>query len=83
MAYFCAKCFEKVFKEKFVEKRFFISRNEAFCEECGEYKKVIVAEKKRVYIRTLKIIFSPIFVVFLILKIVYYGFWELVNIKKR
>ncbi|MBQ4518615.1 MAG: hypothetical protein II997_08540 [Clostridia bacterium] len=45
MSEICVECFEKITGERNIEKNFIISDELDLCEECGEFKHVIIAEK--------------------------------------
>jgi len=47
MAEFCLDCWNKINDSRYTIKDFVISRELDLCEECGEYKQVIV--RKRFY----------------------------------
>ena len=42
MAEFCAECFSKIFDEKVTERNYILSKDFDLCEECGEWKRVVV-----------------------------------------
>ena len=46
MAEFCLDCAAKVFKVSNDEKKYVMSKELELCEECGEYKHVIVRERE-------------------------------------
>ncbi len=45
MSEICVECFKKLTGETDVEERFIISDELDLCEECGEFKYVVIAEK--------------------------------------
>ena len=51
MAEFCLECWNKIMETSDPEAKYIISRELDFCEECGEYKHVIVAIKRRYLIK--------------------------------
>ena len=54
MAEFCLECWNKINDTNDDEKKYIISRDLDFCEECGEWKRVIVAERQGYFKRRLK-----------------------------
>lgn len=54
MAEFCLDCWNKLNDTNDSKRRYILSREEDLCEECGQYKPVIVAERS--WSRTQKII---------------------------
>lgn len=49
MAEFCPKCVRKVFGVKKRDEDFVLSKELCFCEECCEWKHVVIEEKKEYY----------------------------------
>ena len=47
MAEFCVDCWNKIMDTSDPKKKFILSRELDLCEECGNYRQVIVAIKKR------------------------------------
>ena len=45
MAEFCLECWNKMNETKDPPSRYVLSRNKDICEGCGEYKRVVVAER--------------------------------------
>jgi len=45
MAEFCLECWNKLNETKDSKRRYVLSRELDFCEECGTYKNVIVRER--------------------------------------
>lgn len=45
MAEFCLGCWNKLNEMKDSKRRYILSWEKDLCEECGEYKRVIVAER--------------------------------------
>ena len=46
MAEFCLDCWNKLNKSNFTEKDYVISREPDLCEECGQWKPVIVRARR-------------------------------------
>ncbi|MBQ8002509.1 MAG: hypothetical protein IJ297_03610 [Clostridia bacterium] len=53
MAEFCMECLNKISETNFKEKDFIMSKNLDFCEECCQFKHVVVVSKKTYYLRKL------------------------------
>jgi len=47
MAEFCLECWNKIMETNDSPKKFIISKDMDLCEECGEWKKVIVRVKRK------------------------------------
>ncbi len=47
MAEFCVDCWNKIMDREDTPKKFHLSRDLELCEECGQWKPVIVSEKLR------------------------------------
>ena len=47
MAEFCVDCWNKIMDTNDPKKKFILSRELDLCEECGNYRQVIVAFRKR------------------------------------
>ena len=45
MAEFCLECWNKINETHDTKYRYALSWKKEFCEECGEYKRVIVVER--------------------------------------
>lgn len=46
MAEFCLDCWNKLSSKRFTEKDYVLSRKPDLCEECGEWKPVIVRVRR-------------------------------------
>ncbi len=47
MAEFCVDCWNKIMETNDPPRKFHLSRELELCEECGQWKRVIVTEKLR------------------------------------
>ena len=54
VAEFCLECWNKINDTNDDEKMYILSKDLDLCEECGEYKRVILAERKGYFKRSLK-----------------------------
>lgn len=87
MAEFCFDCWKKLFDENAQKEKYIISKYDDLCEGCGEYKPVIIVEKKYYYLRILKRLFFPVIFIFVIISIpfrlIYYPLLRYKLKKKR
>ena len=51
MAEFCLECWNKIMGTKDTKRKFIMTRDLELCEECGEWKSVIVRVKRRYIIK--------------------------------
>ena len=58
MAEFCPSCWNRINKTTGTEKRYILSRGLERCEECGEYRHVIVRERRFWRLATLFTLFQ-------------------------
>ncbi len=58
MAEFCLDCWNKINETNDEESKFVMSKELDFCEGCGEWKYVIVSEKKNFWDKAFSIFFS-------------------------
>ncbi len=54
MAEFCLQCWNKINGTTYKSFHFVLSKDNDLCEECGQYKPVIVMAKKSFYLSKLK-----------------------------
>ncbi len=67
MAEFCLGCWNKLNEANDNEKRYIISEYLDLCEGCGEYKPVIIMERKAYYMRKFRYLIFPFKVILIIL----------------
>ena len=60
MAEFCLECWNELNGTNDSEKEYIMSKDLDLCEGCGEYKRVIVAERKIYYFGILFFLFRPL-----------------------
>ena len=53
MAEFCLDCMNKILGTNDSERKYVLSKELELCEECGEWKRVIVTTRRSYYIREL------------------------------
>ncbi len=58
MAEFCMECLNKISETNFKEKDFILSEELEFCEECYEFKHIVIVSKKAYYSRSLLSLFK-------------------------
>lgn len=51
MAEFCVECWNKLYNKDLPAKDYILSRSPELCEHCGEYKKVVVMERRDAWFR--------------------------------
>lgn len=59
VAEFCLACLNKINKTNDSSKKYFISKDLDLCEECGEWKNVIIMERKGYYLFRFRFIMLP------------------------
>lgn len=60
MAEFCLECWNRINETNDDEGKYILSKDLTLCEECGEWKNVIVAERKGYYWRKIKRLIFPL-----------------------
>lgn len=68
MAEFCVDCWNKINGTNYPQSRYILSEEPDLCEECGEVKKVIIAEKKTGIYKRLRYITLPSEFIYAIIK---------------
>ena len=71
MADFCLKCWNRINKTEYSEKKYIISKDLDLCEGCGKMKPVIIMDRRAYYICKLKYITLPIRIIFVIIYTIY------------
>lgn len=66
MAEFCLDCWNKLDETNDPESKYKISKQEGFCEGCGQIKPVIIAEKKDYYLYKLRFFIYPFIAVYFV-----------------
>ena len=73
MAEFCLDCWNKLNNTEDGKEKYIISKELDFCEGCGEWKHVIIMERRAYYMHIVKLFLIPIlliyYVIFFILKL--------------
>lgn len=68
MAEICLDCWNKINRTNDSESKYILSKELDLCEECGEWKNVIVTEKKSYIYRKLRFMIFPFKLVYMIIK---------------
>ncbi len=71
MAEMCFDCRNKINAYKLKKSQYIMSKDLDFCEECGEFKHVIVVERKYYYMRKFRVIIFPFKIIYYILKFLF------------
>lgn len=71
MAEFCLECWNKLNKTNDSAKEYIISKELSLCEECNEYKHVIVTKRKYYYMRKFRFFILPFEIIYRILTMPY------------
>ncbi len=74
MAEFCLECFNKINETNDDESKYIMSDYLDLCEECGEWKRVVVCPRRTYYLFRCRFILFPFKIFLLIL----YIFWRLI-----
>lgn len=59
MADFCLECWNKLNKTDYKPSEYILSKERYFCEECNEFKNVIVVERKYYYLHKFRYLLFP------------------------
>ncbi len=71
MADFCLDCWNKLNETHHKKSKYILSKERYFCEECNEYKNVIIVERKYYYLHKFRYILLPFKVIWGILMLPY------------
>lgn len=71
MAEICLDCWNKLYEKSDSSRKYILSEELELCEECGEYKRVIVIERKYYYLHKFRFVLFPIQVIARILLLPY------------
>jgi len=75
MAEFCLECWNKINNGKDDEKNYILSKELELCEECGEWKHVIIAERRCYYEYRYRHFILPYYIIYGIV----YCLWRLLR----
>ncbi len=70
MAEFCFNCFNKVNEINEPESKYILSEDLCLCEECGQYKRVVM-EKKAYYLYRFRFLTVPFYIIWRIIIVPY------------
>ena len=79
MSEICLDCWNKTNNRNDNPKKFIISKELDLCEECGEYKHVIISYRKPFYIRIFLFPFKILYILITLLKL----FFQNLSFKRR
>lgn len=71
MAEFCLECLNKMYGRNDSTKKYIISKEYDLCEGCGEWKNVVVAERKSYYLYQMRCFLLPFIIIY---RIIYFLF---------
>ena len=71
MAEFCFDCFNKIHETNKPESKYIFSKTPYLCEECGEWKRVVIIEKKEYYLYKFRLILLPLYILWRIIIVPY------------
>ncbi len=74
MAEFCLECWNEINGVEDSERKYIISKDLDLCEGCGEWKPVIIMERKAYYIHKFRYFILPIKIIFNVI----YFIWRLI-----
>ena len=75
MAEFCLDCWNKINESNDSEKKYIISKDLDLCEGCGEWKPVIIMERRAYYAHKLRYVILPLKIICM----VFLDFMEVVD----
>ena len=64
MAEFCPDCWSELNETNYPKSKYKLSKQSGFCEGCGQWKQVVIAEKKDYYLYKLRFIIYPFIAVY-------------------
>lgn len=76
MAEICLDCWNKINETEDDAKKYILSKEFDLCEECGEWKPVIIMERRAYYMRKFRFFILP----FKIIYYVFYILWRLLTL---
>ena len=71
MAEICLDCWNKMNKTNHNKRKYIVSKQLDLCEDCGEWKHVIIMERKAYYMRKFRYLILPFRIFFYILYFVF------------
>lgn len=66
MAEFCLECWNRINGSNDSKRKYILSKDLDFCEGCGEYKSVIVMERRGYYLYKLRFLTFPFKIIFVV-----------------
>ncbi len=77
MADFCLDCWNKLNETHHKERKYILSKERYFCEECNEFKNVIIVARKTYYLHKFRYLLLPFRIVWIILTLPYRLYWHI------
>ena len=74
MAEFCLACWNKINKSEYSEEKYILSDYLDLCEGCGEWKHVIVVDRKAFYMHKFRYFVLPIKIIYIICGLLLFPF---------
>lgn len=71
MAEFCLECWNKINGTNESERKYILSKHLDLCEECGEWKPIVIMERKAFYMRIFKCVALPIRIIYIVIYIIW------------
>lgn len=71
MADFCLDCWNKLNGTNYKERKYILSKERYFCEECNEFKNVIIVERKYYYLHKFRYLLFPFKIIWIIFTLPY------------
>ena len=68
MADVCLDCLNKIMSKKYSKRKFILSRELEFCENCGEYKNIVIVSRKQYYLYKFRYVLLPFKVIYRIIE---------------
>ena len=75
MADFCLDCWNKLNETHHKKSKYILSKERYFCEECNEFKNVIVVGRKGYYLHKFRYLLLPFRIIWIILTLPYRLYW--------
>ena len=66
MAEFCLECWNRINGSNDSKRKYILSKDLDLCEGCGEYKSVIVMERREYYLYKLRFLVFPFKIIFVV-----------------
>lgn len=71
MAEFCLECWNRLNDTEYSKKKYIISEELELCEGCGEYKPIIIMERRAYYMHKLRYFLLPFRIIYSVLYLIW------------